>query len=122
MHELEVTNPYKIGLPCGLGEIKFADGSVYKGQVRNGRPNGTGEYISASGEKKLGTFKNGVLVGVGTERTHDGISRKGEWRCVGGAATCGPCFGAYSSSCASFMQSRELVQQICPSYRIWRCG
>jgi hypothetical protein len=46
-------------------KVTFADGSVYEGELRDGRVCGEGKYVSAMGEVIEGAFKNGQLNGKG---------------------------------------------------------
>lgn len=49
----------------GLGTIRFADGSVYQGQTKNGTFNGKGRIKHANGDIYQGDWKNGKPHGYG---------------------------------------------------------
>jgi hypothetical protein len=42
----------------GIGEYRWADGSIYKGSFANDNINGIGLYWNASGDLYLGTYKD----------------------------------------------------------------
>jgi uncharacterized caspase-like protein len=61
------------------GQIKFLDGSVYNGDLRNGQPNGSGEYVGIKGYRYRGNFVNGRQDGKGKAHWPDGWTYDGEF-------------------------------------------
>eukprot|EP00602_Paraphysomonas_sp_CaronLab_P005489 CAMPEP_0185023260 /NCGR_PEP_ID=MMETSP1103-20130426/5945_1 /TAXON_ID=36769 /ORGANISM="Paraphysomonas bandaiensis, Strain Caron Lab Isolate" /LENGTH=750 /DNA_ID=CAMNT_0027555765 /DNA_START=339 /DNA_END=2591 /DNA_ORIENTATION=- len=74
-------NPYYDGLPTGDNvEILFADGGIYRGQMKNGLITGIGVYESAFGETFAGEFKDGIMeCEIGKVTTHAGETYIGRW-------------------------------------------
>ena len=58
----------------------FEDGSVYRGDVRNGAPDGFGEYRRPDGVFYRGQFSAGQKSGYGVEGTASGPTRAGFWK------------------------------------------
>ena len=56
-------NEYAMGLPHGKGTFTFADGSVYKGTMKNGIASGDGTYKDAHTGLYSGKFERGMLDG-----------------------------------------------------------
>ncbi|MDC0441381.1 hypothetical protein OAM41_06435, partial [Gammaproteobacteria bacterium] len=52
------------GISDGIGKFKFADGSSYQGNWRDGKFHGEGLYLNPAGRWYLGTFENGKVRGV----------------------------------------------------------
>lgn len=74
---------FQYGMPdddSGNARIVFADGSVYAGEMRDGRIEGKGRYESAQGAVFEGHFKDGMLEGKGTHISQHGVVSEGEWR------------------------------------------
>ena len=63
----------------GLGTIKFADGSKYQGQTKNGLFEGKGRMTHANGDIYQGEWKNGKANGFGVFVDTNGSMYKGEW-------------------------------------------
>lgn len=55
-------NPYEQGSENGCGTIRFTDGAIFEGCMKNGEMTGKGIYISAIGERFEGEFLQGILV------------------------------------------------------------
>ena len=53
--------------------ITLSDGTVYKGQTRNGQFNGQGTYTWPDGDKYVGEWKNHKTHGQGTFTNADGV-------------------------------------------------
>jgi hypothetical protein len=76
-------NMYREGMmddDSGSAFIKFSDGSLYRGELRDGRITGRGRYETATGEVFEGVWKDGVLSGEGSHTTPDGVVEQGTWR------------------------------------------
>jgi hypothetical protein len=56
-------NEYAMGGPHGQGELSFADGSSYRGEMHNGTVLGKGVYKDAHTGTSAGTFRQGMLNG-----------------------------------------------------------
>ena len=54
------------GTAHGIGEMRYAAGSVYDGDWRNGKVNGKGTMKSADGEEYDGEWENDAAHGKGT--------------------------------------------------------
>ena len=63
----------------GLGTLKFADGSRYQGQAKNGLFNGVGRMTHANGDIYQGHWKDGKASGEGTFVDTQGSMYKGPW-------------------------------------------
>jgi len=61
-----------------FGSMRYEDGSVYVGNLKNGRPNGVGE-LERGGLIFSGSFENGELVGSGTLTENGEIVWEGDW-------------------------------------------
>jgi serine/threonine protein kinase len=62
------------------GEIKFDDGSVYEGDLVNGKANGTGKQTYADGNIYEGDFIDGQRNGKGRYTFTDGRVQEGNWK------------------------------------------
>ncbi|KAE8443477.1 hypothetical protein EG329_001874 [Mollisiaceae sp. DMI_Dod_QoI] len=60
--------------------ITFSSGSVYEGDVVNGRPDGEGELRCSTGLVWKGRFKDGMMNGPGIGTWLDGGYSKGTWK------------------------------------------
>lgn len=73
-------NEYCDGVPHGRGELSFVDGSVYRGEVRDGGPCGNGRYTLPTGDVAEGQFDGwGCMAGEGSSSA-DGVTLMGKWR------------------------------------------
>jgi hypothetical protein len=63
------------------GPLKFSNGDVYDGQVRNGVPHGRGKYIFSNGDICEGQFHEGELDGQAQCKLTfpDGETYEGQW-------------------------------------------
>ena len=61
------------------GQIKWADGTHYKGDFRFGKPHGEGTITYTDGTFYKGEFKNGFTHGKGLMEYDDGSFYEGEW-------------------------------------------
>eukprot|EP01041_Mallomonas_annulata_P004693 gene4693-9301_t len=78
--EGEFENPYLEGEPIGEVEVLFSDGSMFKGNIDNGKINKKGEYQSGFGEVSQGDFSNGILDGIDCYRkNHYGEEYRGRF-------------------------------------------
>lgn len=50
---------------CGIGEIKYKDGSVYAGLTSGNQPNGKGRWVLPDGDIYQGEIVNGNFSGYG---------------------------------------------------------
>ena len=74
-------NPYVGGEPEGKVEVLFGDGSIYRGEMKNGRIHGHGEYQSAFAGIMVGDFVHGIIHGKGGYRkNHSGEEFLGDWQ------------------------------------------
>lgn len=73
---------YAIGRPHGVGgELRFADGCSYRGELKDGVITGQGEYRDpATGEMLAGSFVDGVLHGMGIHVKPNGERFEGRFR------------------------------------------
>ena len=62
--------------------LKYADGSIYNGQVENNQPEGFGRMIYPDGCSYIGEFKNGRFHGKGKEWYYNIVSYEGDF-CMG---------------------------------------
>ena len=75
------SNKFQLGQAWGKSNrVEFSDGSVYEGEMTNGKITGYGKYISAVGLTIQGEFKDGLLNGKGFKETVDGERFEGTWR------------------------------------------
>ncbi len=58
----------------------FADGSIYKGELKNGLSDGIGTMNFPNGDKYVGEWKNGKKDGQGTYTFVDGRIISGEFK------------------------------------------
>jgi hypothetical protein len=63
----------------GKGTFKQADGSIYKGQFKNGVIEGKGTYTWADGDVYEGQWKDNQMHGKGTYTWQDGRTYKGDF-------------------------------------------
>jgi len=62
------------------GKLKLEDGSVYEGDIVNGKPHGKGKITSTTGNVEEGNFVKGKLNGKGVMRTkNNSIVYEGNW-------------------------------------------
>ena len=59
--------------------VKYANGDVYKGEIKNGKPHGKGVYSFVNGDVFEGMFMEGKKSGKGILRTNDGEVKKVEF-------------------------------------------
>ena len=63
-----------------LGNITYANGAKYKGELKDGIPNGQGFLSLPDGGKYVGEFKEGIINGQGTVTLSDGRKYSGEFK------------------------------------------
>jgi len=69
------------GVIDGLGMLfDAADNEVYVGEYRNGLKSGYGSYNYSDGSKYYGDWSNDTMEGKGTMEYPDGSKYKGRWR------------------------------------------
>jgi hypothetical protein len=69
------------GVEIVFGEYAFADGSTFKGGIKDGRFHGHGVHTLANGVKYLGEFRDGYPHGLGTVSFADGRKHVfAEWK------------------------------------------
>jgi hypothetical protein len=59
--------------------VRFGDGAIYRGDVRDGAPDGFGELTRPDGSRYAGAFTRGRRDGHGAETGADGVVRGGFW-------------------------------------------
>lgn len=64
----------------GKGELKFADGTCYKGNFENGLFHGSGVLVFPDGSRYEGEFAQGKFQGVGIFSRFDGMKFEGEFK------------------------------------------
>ncbi len=64
----------------GYGEMRLADGSIYKGQFRQGRMHGQGIRYYRRGDVYLGWFVEGLRQGEGRLKFAEGHDFLGQWK------------------------------------------
>ncbi|KAG1933802.1 MORN repeat-containing protein [Pimephales promelas] len=64
----------------GKGELKFADGTCYKGHFENGLFHGSGVLVFPDGSRYEGEFAQGKFQGVGIFSRFDGMKFEGEFK------------------------------------------
>lgn len=64
----------------GYGEKTYRDGSIYKGQFKNGYRDGYGSMKFANGDSYEGDWKNAERDGYGTYKWPDGSYYQGDWK------------------------------------------
>ena len=62
-----------------FGNIRYNDGTLYKGDIKNLLPNGQGTLELADGSVYVGTFSDGKYSGIGTYTGADGSFYTGEY-------------------------------------------
>ena len=62
------------------GNITYANGAKYKGELKDGIPNGQGFLSLPDGGKYVGEFKEGIINGQGTVSLSDGRKYSGEFK------------------------------------------
>ena len=78
--------PVKYGILTSEGtneqcEIKFPDGTIYVGQIKNNEITGTGKYYFPTGTIYSGELLNGLRHGFGKfESPNEGINYEGNWK------------------------------------------
>ena len=70
----------KDGVPDGRGYFQDPNGTQYEGEVRMGERTGTGEALYANGNDYKGEFKNGKRDGTGTMTWALGGRYEGGWK------------------------------------------
>ncbi|XP_066476722.1 MORN repeat-containing protein 4 isoform X2 [Tiliqua scincoides] len=70
----------KAGRRHGVGQLTFADGSVYLGHFENGLFNGCGVLTFADGSRYEGEFVQGKFNGVGVFTRYDNMIFEGEFK------------------------------------------
>ncbi|KAF0725956.1 hypothetical protein Ae201684_015726 [Aphanomyces euteiches] len=70
---------FRDGVPHGRGEIKFADGATYQGEMRDGHITGKGRYVSSTGVIEEGDFVDGMLHGQGYREEPNGHIEEGRF-------------------------------------------
>lgn len=74
---------FLMDVPCsqnGEGEIKYIDGSTYKGSVEQLHREGEGTHYLANGDVYTGAFRLNHRDGLGTLRCKDGRTYEGSWQ------------------------------------------
>ncbi|KAJ0067176.1 hypothetical protein NL108_012901, partial [Boleophthalmus pectinirostris] len=64
----------------GVGQLKFQDGTCFKGQFENGLFHGTGSLIFTDGSRYEGEFAHGKFQGLGVFSRYDGMKFEGEFK------------------------------------------
>jgi clan AA aspartic protease (TIGR02281 family) len=64
---------------AGQTTIRYSDGGVYVGQVRNGLRDGQGTYVWADGRRYTGSFKDGFSDGRGIYTLPNGEKYEGDY-------------------------------------------
>jgi len=68
------------GLKTGTGELKYPDGSIYKGEFLNNKRHGEGTYYYSNGDIFCGHWENNKKIGQGSYKYEkDGVELVGEW-------------------------------------------
>jgi len=62
------------------GPLKYKNGDVYIGNIKNGKPEGEGVIKYKNGSMYMGDWKNGERDGEGTMRYISGEIYIGEWK------------------------------------------
>ena len=70
----------KDGVPDGRGYFRFPNGTQYEGEVRMGERTGMGEALYANGNDYKGEFRNGKRNGTGTMTWALGGRYEGGWK------------------------------------------
>jgi hypothetical protein len=68
-----------VGKPHGQGEMTFANGACYNGQLQGGKPHGQGVMTETDGTKYEGNFKDDFQCGKGVMTYPCGSSDSGEF-------------------------------------------
>lgn len=71
---------FKDGVADGTGTMRYADGSVYQGEIRMTERHGQGRLTYANGAVYEGDFQEGMLHGNGRYVYADGTTYEGEFR------------------------------------------
>ena len=61
-------------------KLTWSGGSIYEGEIRNGKMHGKGVYTWLDGERHEGEFVNGNFHGQSVETSPDGSRYEGEYR------------------------------------------
>ncbi|MCJ8730617.1 hypothetical protein PDJAM_G00186500 [Pangasius djambal] len=64
----------------GVGQLKFSDGTCYKGHFENGLFHGSGVLMFPDGSRYEGEFVQGKFQGVGVFSRIDGMKFEGEFK------------------------------------------
>ncbi|KAI4874265.1 hypothetical protein NFI96_028444, partial [Prochilodus magdalenae] len=64
----------------GVGQLKFSDGTCYKGHFENGLFHGCGVLMFPDGSRYEGEFAQGKFQGVGVFSRFDGMKFEGEFK------------------------------------------
>ena len=64
----------------GKGTMKYANGSVYTGQWKDGKRNGKGTHKWPDGSSYTGQWKDNHINGEGTYKNKDGTVYNGQWK------------------------------------------
>ncbi|TSK22791.1 MORN repeat-containing protein 4 [Bagarius yarrelli] len=64
----------------GVGQLKFSDGTCYKGHFENGLFHGSGVLMFPDGSRYEGEFAQGKFQGVGIFSRFDGMKFEGEFK------------------------------------------
>ena len=80
-----------------VGQYTFKDGSIYNGQLTNGKPNGRGKTVFLTGDTYEGEYLKAKRHGEGTYSFVDGEKYEGSW---------------VSASGKSFLTLKKQVEEI----------
>ncbi|MET0355677.1 MAG: hypothetical protein ABW044_02810, partial [Cellvibrio sp.] len=62
------------------GELRYTDGSIYRGAHQNSKPQGAGKFIRPNGSYQEGNYEQGIMQGKGVLVTSGGYSYEGEFQ------------------------------------------
>lgn len=69
-----------VGCTETIGEYRYPDGTVYRGEIKSGMPNGNGSIYYTDGNSYAGEVSNHRPQGMGVMRYTDGLVQGGVWR------------------------------------------
>jgi uncharacterized protein YegL len=77
--QFQYWGPTSAGVPHGRGDGKYADGSLYSGEWKNGFRDGHGVFRDIDGSVYKGAWLNDRKHGVGVLQHPNGVAQEGEW-------------------------------------------